>query len=363
MKPAQPDHSGCRPGLALPDPLGRRESLGQGRVQGRSRQRRRRRLRSRRSRARRFPAPKEHAKIDQVNLVFSPHVLPVLVGTTVDFLNSDAVLHNVFTPDACAEKFNLGTWPKGQIRSYEFKKECVATLLCKVHPEMEAFVVAVPTPYFAVTKADGSYQIPDVPDGTYTVKVWHPKLKAAQKSVTVAGATAGRLRDLEVGDLGRVQRRVARAQLPLQVGVPRPHGGGQVRHARRPGAVPRGLRRGPPSQSARLDLRAHLRGALRDRLPPGRARRSDRHPGIEAVRDGEVRRREHDGLLGPDRDLRRAARTAIPSASPSSGRVPPASPARTTWPSWAIPSRSSKRRRSPAECSASESRSTASRAP
>jgi plastocyanin len=137
-----------------------------------------------------FPAPKEHAKMDQANLVFSPHVLAVLVGTTVDFLNSDAVLHNVFTPDACADKFNLGTWPKGQIKSYEFKKECAAALLCKVHPEMEAFVVVVPTPYFAVTKADGSYRIADVPDGSYTVKVWHPKLKATQKSVTVAGATA-----------------------------------------------------------------------------------------------------------------------------------------------------------------------------
>jgi plastocyanin len=138
-----------------------------------------------------FPAPKEHAKIDQMNLVFSPHVLPVLVGTTVDFLNSDAVLHNVFSPDSCADKFNLGTWPKGQIKSYTFAKECVsATLLCKVHPEMEAFVVAVPTPWFAVTKADGSYRIADVPDGAYTVKVWHPKLKAAQKAVTVAGASA-----------------------------------------------------------------------------------------------------------------------------------------------------------------------------
>jgi plastocyanin len=136
-----------------------------------------------------FAPPKEHAKMDQANLVFKPHVLPVLVGTTVDFLNSDAVLHNVFTPDACADKFNLGTWPKGQTKSFEFKKDCVAQLLCKVHPEMEAFVVAVSTPYFAVTKADGSYQIPDVPDGAYTVKVWHPKAKGTQKSVTVAGAT------------------------------------------------------------------------------------------------------------------------------------------------------------------------------
>jgi plastocyanin len=137
-----------------------------------------------------FPAPKEHAKIDQTNLTFVPHVLPVLAGTTVDFLNSDAVLHNVFSPDDCAEKFNLGTWPKGEIRSFTFKKDCVATLLCKVHPEMEGYVVAVPTPYHAVTRADGTYVIKDVPDGSYTVKVWHPKLKSATKPVTVAGATA-----------------------------------------------------------------------------------------------------------------------------------------------------------------------------
>lgn len=136
-----------------------------------------------------FPAPKAHAKIDQKNLVFTPHVLPVLVGTTVDFLNSDAVLHNVFTPDACADKFNLGTWPQGETKSYTFKKECAAVLLCKVHQEMEAYVRAVPTPYFATAQADGSYHISDLPDGSYTVKVWHPKLKAAGKPVTVAGAT------------------------------------------------------------------------------------------------------------------------------------------------------------------------------
>ena len=136
-----------------------------------------------------FPAPAAHAKMDQENLVFKPHVLPVLVGTSVDFLNADTVLHNVFSPDACAEKFNLGTWPKGQTRSYTFRKECDATLLCKVHPEMEAFVVVVPTPYFAVTKADGSFTIADVPDGAYTLKVWHPKLKGASQPVKVAGPT------------------------------------------------------------------------------------------------------------------------------------------------------------------------------
>jgi plastocyanin len=136
-----------------------------------------------------FAPPAEHAKMDQKNMLFVPHVLPVLEGTTIDFHNSDAVLHNVFSPDACADHFNLGTWPQGQVKSFTFKKPCFASLLCKVHPEMEGFVTVMPTPYFAVTAEDGSYVIKNVPDGSYTVKVWHPKLKATQKSVAVKGAT------------------------------------------------------------------------------------------------------------------------------------------------------------------------------
>jgi len=136
-----------------------------------------------------FPAPSTHAEMDQKDMVFAPHVLPVLVGTTVDFRNSDPVLHNVFTPDKCADKFNLGSWPQGQAKSFTFAKPCAATILCNVHPEMEGFVVAVPTPYFAVTDKAGAYDIKDVPDGAYTVKVWHPKLKEASKQVTVSGPT------------------------------------------------------------------------------------------------------------------------------------------------------------------------------
>jgi plastocyanin len=136
-----------------------------------------------------FAPPSVHASMDQKNLQFHPHVLPVVIGTTVDFLNSDSILHNVFSPDACADRFNLGTWPQGQTKSFTFKKECFAALLCKVHPEMEGFVAAVPTPYFAVTSPDGSYEIKDVSEGTYTLKVWHPRLKPAQKSVVVKGAT------------------------------------------------------------------------------------------------------------------------------------------------------------------------------
>ena len=137
-----------------------------------------------------FAPPTTHSKMDQRNLVFSPHVLPVLQGTTVDFVNSDAVLHNVFSPDKCCERFNLGSWPQGESRSYTFKNRCNATLLCHVHAEMEAFIVVLPTPWFAGTDKSGAYSIKDVPDGAYTVKVWHPKFKAeVSKPVTVVGVT------------------------------------------------------------------------------------------------------------------------------------------------------------------------------
>jgi plastocyanin len=136
--------------------------------------------------AKTFTPPKDHPKMDQKNLTFKPRVLPILAGTTVDFQNSDDVLHNVFSPDQCAGKFNLGSWPKGQIKSYTFKEPgCTPTLLCNVHPEMEGFVVVLETPYYAVSDKEGSYMIKDVPPGKYTLKIWHEKLKGKDIQVEV----------------------------------------------------------------------------------------------------------------------------------------------------------------------------------
>jgi plastocyanin len=128
----------------------------------------------------------EHAVMDQKNLTFIPHVLPVVKGTTVDFLNSDDVLHNVFTPDKCADKMNLGTWPKGDVRSYTFDEEgCQSVLLCNVHPEMEAWVLVLQNSHFSKTEKDGIYEIKGVPAGKYKLAVWHEKLKASSVEVEV----------------------------------------------------------------------------------------------------------------------------------------------------------------------------------
>ncbi len=132
-----------------------------------------------------FPPPAEPVVIDQVKMKFVPHVTPILVGTTVRFLNSDSVQHNVFTPSKAGDKFNLGTWPAGQSKSYTFKRPGEVVLLCNVHPEMEAFVIVLQNPYFSTTKRDGSYEIKNVPAGTYTLKIWHERRKPTTQTVTV----------------------------------------------------------------------------------------------------------------------------------------------------------------------------------
>jgi plastocyanin len=133
-----------------------------------------------------FKPPKEPAKMDQKNMAFVPHVLPIVAGTTVNFHNNDDVLHNVFTPDKCADKFNLGTWPKGGVRSYTYEEAgCVSVVLCNVHPEMEAWVVVLQNPYFFKTDKDGVFTIENVPAGKYTLKVWHQKLKGKPQVVEV----------------------------------------------------------------------------------------------------------------------------------------------------------------------------------
>ncbi|HVI08063.1 MAG TPA: carboxypeptidase regulatory-like domain-containing protein [Candidatus Binatia bacterium] len=137
-----------------------------------------------------FPAPKEQPVMDQKGLVFAPHIMTVQQGTTVQFQNSDSVQHNVFWTAIGADKkagHNLGTWPKGEKRPFTFDKAGVVPLLCNVHPEMAAYVVVSPTPYFAETDDSGSYKIKDVPDGSYTVVVWHEGAKNQSKPVTVAG--------------------------------------------------------------------------------------------------------------------------------------------------------------------------------
>jgi len=140
-----------------------------------------------------FEAPKEHPVIDQRKMTFVPHVSVVQQGTTVDFLNSDPVGHNVYWPSISGNKklaHNMGTWPKGEKKPFQFNDLGVASLLCNVHPEMSGYVVVAPTPYFAVTDKDGSFEIKNVPAGKYTLKTWSEDGKPTTQDVEVGAGTA-----------------------------------------------------------------------------------------------------------------------------------------------------------------------------
>ena len=138
-----------------------------------------------------FPAPTKPLEMDQKSLTFNPHILVAPVGATVEFLNSDKVAHNIFWPGINGNKklgHNLGTWPTGEKRAFKFDTPGVAPLLCNVHPEMSAYVIVTPTPFYAQSDEAGNFKIADVPDGSYTVTAWHEGFKSQSKPVMVSGS-------------------------------------------------------------------------------------------------------------------------------------------------------------------------------
>ena len=140
-----------------------------------------------------FNSPVEHATVDQRNQIFTPHTVVILRGTTVDFLNSDHVAHNVYWPSVSSNKalrHSLTIVSPGQKKSFQFDNLGTAQILCNLHIEMLGYVVVVPTPYFALTGNDGTFTIKDVPPGTYTLKTWSEDGKPTTQAVTLTDATA-----------------------------------------------------------------------------------------------------------------------------------------------------------------------------
>jgi plastocyanin len=111
--------------------------------------------------------------LDQRNLDFSPHVLAVRVGTTVDFPNDDRVFHNVFS-FRDGKVFDLGMYPVGALKHVTFDRPGLSRIFCNIHPNMAAYVMAVETPYFAVADRAGAFTIAGVPAGRYRFQAWKP---------------------------------------------------------------------------------------------------------------------------------------------------------------------------------------------
>jgi len=130
------------------------------------------------------PSP-PRAVIDQTHLRFVPGVVVVRPGSTVEFLNSDPILHNVFSPGWTGEEFDLGTYPSGTSRSHTFTEPGPHVILCHVHPEMAAYVVVVDTPHHGVTDGEGRFRIEEVPPGTYRLSVWQRGFPSVEAEMSV----------------------------------------------------------------------------------------------------------------------------------------------------------------------------------
>ncbi len=126
--------------------------------------------------------------IRQLNELFSPHVLPIVVGTVVQFPNEDPFFHNVFSLSG-TKSFDLGRYPKGHTRSVKFDRPGIVKVFCHIHSHMNAVILVFDHPYFCIPLVNGNFVIDDIPPGRYTLVVWHERLKPYKQGVSIQPGT------------------------------------------------------------------------------------------------------------------------------------------------------------------------------
>jgi plastocyanin len=133
-----------------------------------------------------------HARMTQKDKTFAPHILAVPVGATVDFPNLDPIFHNVFsTYDG--QLFDLALYRPGASRSVTFKSSGIVRVFCNIHSSMSAVIAVLDTPFFDISKKNGTFELSDVPPGEYRLHVFHERatestLAELMRRVTVAGS-------------------------------------------------------------------------------------------------------------------------------------------------------------------------------
>jgi plastocyanin len=130
--------------------------------------------------------PPEPVSIDQRGCIYFPRVVGVRVGQTLRVHNSDPGLHNVHAMQVTGgDEFNVGQPIAGMTNEFHLKKEGILHLQCDVHGWMAAYVGVMSHPYFAVTDKPGTFEIPNVPEGSYTIQAWHEVYGPLTSSVQV----------------------------------------------------------------------------------------------------------------------------------------------------------------------------------
>ncbi len=123
------------------------------------------------------PLSSKHAEMLQKNKTFRPHILPVEVGTTIDFPNADPIFHNAFSSYS-GQIFDIGLYAPGTSRSVRFKRPGIVRVFCNIHFSMSAVIVVLETPYFTRTDKNGGWEI-KAPEGQYVLDVYHERAAEA----------------------------------------------------------------------------------------------------------------------------------------------------------------------------------------
>ena len=132
-----------------------------------------------------FDAPTQPVVVEQKGCMYQPHVLAVRANQPLQVVNDDPTSHNIHPMPANNREWNKAEPPGSQLEESFAREEIAIPVKCNVHPWMHGYIAVFKHPYFAVTGKDGSFDLSNLPPGTYTIKAWHEKLGTSTQTVTI----------------------------------------------------------------------------------------------------------------------------------------------------------------------------------
>jgi len=133
-----------------------------------------------------FDPPAQPIVINQKGCMYEPHVLAMRANQPLQVVNEDPTSHNIHPTPANNREWNKAEPPGSKVEDSFSREEIAIPVKCNVHPWMRSYVAVFKHPYFAVTGKDGSFDLSNLPPGTYTIKAWHERLGTSTQTVTIS---------------------------------------------------------------------------------------------------------------------------------------------------------------------------------